>query len=390
MRQVFDVEISDIEKDPQKVAEVQFLVKRLFHEFSGANLLRRDALKDEILQDGIEALPGLINATFVFVRELKDRQNREVMVDLMSQLANGNEAAQSAIFRLGFLKNPFSDSRSVARDTLIHLNWQPKQDETSAIRTRINQTPRDEDTKLLIDLYAILLRARNDADYLKAKELCLTWTEEGKIKVATPLLIQLLENRSDKQIDVLVDIIRATEKAGLRKDKKTANVFISELRDHLIVLLENRTISQISFKVLQSDKAFKTIEFLWEGAIAKYNRSNSADKLKLLIQELEPDIKSKGNHTLWRYWFNALSKSGQIEYIILQTRCTDNEEWAIRAAIDLFFKRANPKAVQARNDLEKINPYVFQRAFEIYTILIEQPPHDNGGEPPPDEPPELT
>ena len=126
MKILFDpsvVELADPRGDPNQVVAVQQKIEEML---STTNQQRKEGLRKEIRDLGPIAMPGLINATWVWIKELQgDLKTRQVLLGLMKKFADENSAAADLLLNFGVLDAPFELPRELASKALEESSWEP-------------------------------------------------------------------------------------------------------------------------------------------------------------------------------------------------------------------------------------------------------------------------
>jgi len=366
MNKVFEpgaVELADPRGDPNQAIEIQQKVKELL----GANPQRRQGLEQEIQERGAWALPGLVNATYVWMNELADEPAQEMIAALMARLAQDNPAAVDLLFRNGVLGTPFPIPQSIARRALERLDWKPGEGDTRRLEQEIKNYSKFDDIQTMLDLYALLLRTGSQRDYSSALNQCKDWARRS-LKQSGELLALLTRLFPSQAEQALTDIILSVKEAY--KDENMAGALLDPLRPIHPAWLQEGILLRVSLAVLRQMKRHTTVEYLWMYA-AKDCREKQPQLWQKIFRDLGERIRKEGTENLYRYWFRAVDEVNETDYIVEQTRASD-ESWGMSATLQLFFERRHrEQAKQALKDLESENPARYARAEEMYETLIE-------------------
>ena len=176
MDKVFDpseLELADSRGDPGRVVEIQ----KLYRNFSEANRQRQQGIRAQLLEQGAWALPGLLNATYVWMNQLEDAQSQKLLSSLMADLASDNPAAVDLLFRDGILEAPFSIPRSISRRALDEINWVPDEANSIKLIQAIDKSGELYHTQTVLDLYALLLKRGASQDFSNALTKCKSGTK---------------------------------------------------------------------------------------------------------------------------------------------------------------------------------------------------------------------
>jgi hypothetical protein len=366
MDRLFDpgaVELADPRGDPNRVIEVQEKVEELLK----ANQQRREGIRQELLEQGAWALPGLMNASYVWMNELKTSPlDRKLLSSLMAELAADNSAAEQLLFQYGILETPFSTPRSIAKGALKKLDWSPDEHDLLELRKTLQRYREVDDTQTMLDLYGVLLSAQQEDDFRDALKVCRWWAERA-MKPAGILLALLVEFFPERAVGILTEVFLAVK--NRYNDKNLANMLLQHL-DYPDAWLKDDVLLHVSENVLPDIGSGRhtAVEYLWINAVRNNKDRTSKRWLKLLQDFGERVRQYDQNDTIYRYWFEALGKAGEIEYLAQEARAeTSDELWAEKAALQLFFQqRDNPLARQTLADLKREQPLRYERASRLF------------------------
>ena len=373
MHKVFEpgaVELADPRGDPNQTIEVQQRIKELLHS-SNAN--RREGLKQEIKNRGALALPGLINATYVWMNELEGKQAQRIVADLMCDLAKGNPVAIGLLFREGVLGTPFVVPRAIARRALDHLDWKPDSQDTQALRDEIKISERLDDVQSIVDLYTLLLRSGTKHDFTSALGLCKTWAKRS-LKQSGDLLALLTQRFPDSVQEILTGVFLAAKDAY--RDQNIAETLLQPLRPIPADWLHKDTILDLSIQVLgkNTPPRHTTVEYLWCYA-AQDLKKQDAKAWKNALDTIGDKIQQKNYNkvieTIYRYWFRAVADAGNLQYLSKQANSA-SETWGTLAAVQLFFNSRQRVVKQALKDLEVENPERYESAYQMFDTLSDR------------------
>lgn len=365
------VELADPIGDPNRAIEIQQNVEKLL----GANRQRQAGLRREILEQGAWALPGLINATYVWMNRLEGEQSQEMLADLMAQLAQDNAAAVNLLFRAGILETPFAVPRSIARRALEKLNWQPSEKNAQQIARKISESKTLDDIQTVLDLYALLLGTGSEKGLVEALELCKNWIRRS-LDQAGDLLALLTHFFPSEAERILAEVILAAKDAHAEayKDANIAKALLDPIRSYPPAKsippnwLEEGILLRVSAQVLGkiSPPRHTTVEYLWIYAVKDY-KDKKPESWQELLETVGEQIQQENHETVFRYWFLALNEVNEVAYIVRHAQ-SKNDQWGTQAALQLFFCR-DKRARQALGDLQKENPTRFAHAEDLYDRL---------------------
>lgn len=367
-----EIELADPRGDPNRVIEIQQKVQELLE----ANRQRREGVKQEILDQGAWALPGLINATFVWMNRLESEQTQVMLATLMAELAQGNLAAIDLLFRVGALETPFAIPRSIARRALEQLAWKP----TDKNLQQLEQQIRLYDIPSMLDLYALSLRTGKERELSTALNECRQWAK-GRLKQSGDLLALLIRSHPTQAERIMTQVILAVQDEY--KDENVADILVRPLCPIPGAWLQEGILLRVSNQVLHQVRTHRhtTVEYLWIHAVQDWKKESPrlwqdylhsfGDQIKR--NAIEPE-------SIYRYWFRALHAVNEMDYIIEQAQ-DKNEDWGTMAALDLLFlsrrqtrqprqSEQSKQAAQALGDLESDNPERFRHASELFNRLV--------------------
>jgi hypothetical protein len=378
MNKVFEpgvIEI-DIQSDPNRVIEIQEKVKLLLE----ANRQRQEGIRQELLDEGAWALPGLINSTYVWMNRLEGGQAIRILIsNLMADLAKGNKAAENLLVKVGVLENPFEIPRSIAISALEKLAWKPDEETLKQIKIEIGRQKKLENYNSVFDLYKILLYSGNEKELAGALNECKHWATKNLDSAGK--LLHILTNSYPSHVEkILTDICLAIKKDY--NDKNIARMLVDPLRPIPTDWLSKKILVRVSEKVLKecTPPRHTMIEFLWTGAVQDCKHQSSElwarqiDKTGEEIQEICRKLSDDTAENLYRYWLEALAKAGEIQSII-NAAFSDVEDWGLAAAIQMCFgeRDRNPQVkaayAQALEEIKVMHNWRYQNAREMYSEI---------------------
>lgn len=364
------VELADPRGDPNRVIEIQQKVEELLK----ANRQRREGIRQELLDQGAWALPGLINATYVWMNELKSSPpDQTLLSSLMADLAGDNLAAQNLLFRYGILETPFSIPRSIAREALRKIGWKPDGQDISDLRETLSRYKEMEDAQTMLDLYGMLLSAQQEEDFHDALSVCEWWARRS-MKPAGKLLALLIEFFPERAVEILTEVFRAVK--DKYKDKNLAEMLLRDLC-YPVTWLKGDVLIRVSENVLSDTGSGRhtAVEYLWTYVVRDI-KERAPGGVQDLIQDFGDRLRQLSrNEEIYRYWFEALGQAGEVEYVAREARAdTRDELWAEKAALQLFFQqRYNSLARQMLADLKREEPERHERALRSFEDMTGSP-----------------
>ena len=373
MDKVFEPgELEFAASDPNDMIAVQREVKELL----GANLQRQEGIKRNIRARGAWALPGMINATYIWSGKtggLSSEQRKQMLAALMAELAADNPAAQDLIFRAGILETPFAVPRAIARMVLKELGWQPTHHQSQRLVKAITYYQKMDDADAVLDFYSLLLMVASDEIYQSTLSKCREWAEK-KIKQSGELMALLLEVFPERSEEILTKVLLAAGEH--RKDKTMAATLANPLRRIRRDWLADGVLINVSTAVLSGLRhpRHTTVEDLWRHAV-KDSQEHDRDLWESQLPALGKKVREAPTQrdSIYRYWFRAVGEADELAYVIEQTRA-DDPQWGIRAALQLIFDGSS-RARQALDDLQVENEDRYQQAKELrHSIDTGEPP----------------
>lgn len=364
------VELADPQGDPNRVIEVQQKVEELLE----ANRQRREGIRQELLEQGAWALPGLMNATYVWMNELeRSPADQDMLSSLMAELAGDNPAAADLLFHYGILETPFPIPRAIAREALGEADWNPTDDNLYDLRETLKRCKQIEDTQTILDLYGVLLQACREDDYRAALDLCKRWAKRS-MEPAGDLLALLTESFPERAAEILTEVFLAIK--SKYKDKSLANILIQPLRPIPPSWLGEGILLKISNDVLPESTPGRhtAVEYLWVEA-ARDSKDQNPEMWPELLKNVDHQVRQQSNEEIYRYWFEAAGKANEIEYVVREAQAeARDEEWGVRAALQLFFlQRYHQLARQALEDLRRDKPTRWESASHLFEIITGSP-----------------
>jgi len=358
-----ELELWDAQGDPNQAIEIQGKIKELLQ----ANRQRQQPLLAEIAGRGAWALPGVINATYVWMSEMEVQQTQTMLAGLMADLARGNPAATNLLFRAGILETPFPVPRAICRRALEALNWQPDERQTARLRQEIALASKIGDAQTVLDIYGLLLRTSSQTDLTGARNQCIEWVREKRAEAGA--LLKLLINHAPSQVVPIVSAVFAVTISD-RQDKNLANILLQPLRPIQPEWLENGTILNISREVLPQSPTGRltVVEYLWIDAAIDC-RKKEPERWAAIMPTVSEQLVGETSVDIVRYWFTAVGQVGEVDYIVQQSRTTA-EPFGTVAASQLFF--LSNRWEQARRgiaDLKRENPGRHNAAEALYDSI---------------------
>ncbi len=376
MNKVFEpgeIELADSRGDPNRAIEIQKKVKELLE----ANQQRQEGIRQEILEEGAWALPGLLNSTYVWMNQLeRDSVSKEMLSQLMADLAKGNHAATRLLFKTGVFENPFETPRRIAWQALERLGWSPEQDDLRKVKLEISHQKRLGNTAAVLDLYKILLWGGNPEELKSAMLDCKQWVQQSMDSSGKLLRIMLVNY--PESVEEILTFVFLSARDDYR-DLNIAKMLVTPLRPIPIQWWEDNIILDVAEAVLKecTPPRHTTIEYLISDGAMDYKKSSPEHwnehigELNDQVFEHTEDLQRNVAESIRRYWFQALASTGESQ-LVIDAALSEDESWASVAALQLFFgeKSKNIKQKQAfeqaQEELKFQKPFRYQRAQQSY------------------------
>ena len=390
MKKVFEpgeVELADPRGDPNRVIAIQTKIKELLE----ANRQRQVGILSEILEEGAWALPGLLNATYVWMNQFEENKPaQKVMAEIFAELAKENDAAVALLVDSGVLENPFKTPREIVLQALEELNWKPSSEQIAKINAQIQHQKNSEDIEGLLLSYQLLARSSDNNAFNTMLKQCTDWAAQGMVSGAT-LLELLVKYYPESALKTLTDVFIAT-KSSYRKNKKLADKLIEAIPPIPPGWWLDSTIVNISIKVLNActPPRHKALEYFFIKAAQDAKRTLpqfwtvNSEKVNMVVFEATESLNDDIAKTISRYWFEALGNVSDNFEIIIDAALSEFEPWGTSAAQELFFLRGEQsknrkyKGVveEALNRLMSENNSRYDRAEAEYNSISSKPPDE--------------
>ena len=353
MKKVFEpdeVELADPRGDPNRVIAIQMKIKELLE----ANTQRQRGILEEILDEGAWALPGLLNATYVWMNNFeKNKPAQTVMAELFAELAKENDAAVALLIDSGVLENPFKTPREIVLQALDKLEWKPSPEEISKVNSQIQHQKSSEDIEGLLLSYNLLARSGDPKTLNAILKQCAEWAAQ-KMDAGATLLGLMAKHYPDLSGRILSEVFLATK--NMYNDKNLANLLINAIRPVPKVWWLNSTIIEPSINVLEqcSPPRHTAIEYLWKYAAQDAQAggkfwTENARKVNTILLDVMGRLNDNVAETISRYWFQALAAVAENLDVIIEGALSEHEPWGTSAALQLFFIRGSEQNKNRRN-----------------------------------------
>ncbi len=378
MKKIFEpgeLELADLGGDPNRVVEIQNKVKLLL----SGNRQRREEIKQEIAKEDAWALPGLINATYVYMNDFDDNPPLQNLIsEMMASAAKDNISAHRLILQVGILENPFETPRKIALDALEKLPWKLNREDLDKTKRRIKSAEKIHDDLAVMDLYSVMLMTGKEDDLKEILSKCCEWIETAKAGDLLPRLTKAFPNEIETIITVICDDLRRKDEY---RNGDIAEHLVESLRPVPPEWITNGLLIRTSIAVLKQGNPPRhtVIEYLWRDAIEDFYKVNHEnhdyfETLASNIYTAGKDINDENvRKTLFRYWFLALGslKDSYLHEIIYHAAADErndkiSDSWAIEATGELFFMGRNQKAQSYLQEVKENYPKRYEMAQEKY------------------------
>jgi hypothetical protein len=357
MKKVFEpgeVELADPRGDPNRVIDIQKKIKELLE----ANPQRQAGIIDEIREEGAWALPGLLNATYVWMNHFENNKPaQKIMAKILAELAKENDSAVTLLVDSGVLENPFKTPREIALQALEELNWNPSLEQIAKINSQIQSQKKSEDIEGILLSYHLLARSGDEKTFNSMLKQCTDWSVQNTGDAAI-LLGLLVKYYPESAIKTLSNVFIATK--NMYKEKKLAAMLVEAIRPIPPSWWLDFTIINISINVLNecNPPRHTGIEYLFKNAAqdAKQNLPQfwaiNSEKVNTLLFEATKSLNDDIAKTITRYWFQSLGSVTNNFDLIVDAALSEFEPWGTSAALQLFFLRGEHGKERKNKDIK--------------------------------------
>lgn len=320
--EIGNIDLVDLSGDTHLVTDIQKRVQ----EMLGHKKERQKQIRQEIAREGARALPGVLNALYVFSSQIK-RREQKLLSELLAELVGKNKAAREMLIRVGVLESPFAPARGAALLALQTMGEMRPQ-ELEQIRARAWQDVDASNYEAALTLYEPLAQRQ---DTQAAGELRY-WAGElfdERMDVGPEFLDLALRAAPQRTYDTLVEVVGKMD----RRDKGLAKVIEKKISPGAVTNLPEVLRALHELKDRSVGYSQKGVEFMFTGPIAKY-LAKHPDQIK----ENE-DLIGRDHKPLYRYWWQGL---GRILSVEAAQQCFDQvtaplDEFTWYGGIQLFF-----------------------------------------------------
>ncbi len=380
MKKVFEpgeIELADPRGDPNRVIEIQSKIKELLE----ANRQRQQGIRDEILADGAWAIPGVLNATYVWMNHLDNNEPaKEIIAELLANLARENDSAVNLLVDSGVLENPFKTPREIVLQALDKLNWKPAVGDINKISAQIKNQKKTGDIEGLLLSFHLLAQSGDKKQLELILQQAADWSAKN-MDAGPKLLRILIKYYPDEAEKILTKVFEDTE--HLYNEKNLAKKLVEAVRPIPLSWWLDNIIINISVDVLEqcNPPRHTAVEYLWENAAQDVKNELDRETLNELneqilqvTEKLEDDVANQ----IVRYWFKAQAKSLETLDVIIVSAFSQHEVWATQAAAQFFFiKNQEPKVYKKHKEaldnaltrLANENSARYQRAQDLFETI---------------------
>jgi hypothetical protein len=344
MRKVFEpdeMELADLGGDTHFVADIQRHVK----EMLGERGKRREEIRQEIKALGPRALPGALNAAYVFTVQLKKR-DQELLAGLLAELVGENVAAREMLLRAGVLEAPFVPTRKTALMAL-QQRGDIREEEINRIHERAwHHAYMEGDYQAALPLYEFLVQ-RKDPQACGEVKMHAKSLFEDNVDIGPSFLDLALRGNPDDTYAILTEVMKAM---GSKEPEFGREIEKRVSHEAVVDLLE---ILRAANYIMETSKGYshKGIEYLFVGAIA-HHLGDHQD-----VIEESGDLVRRKYTSLYRYWWQGLGRiigSEAVQRYFVDQTAPPLDEFTHKAAVQLcFIQKHNSKFRLWANDLLK-------------------------------------
>jgi len=361
MRKVFEpdeMELADLGGDTHFVADIQRHVKQML----GERGKRREEIRQEIKALGPRALPGVLNAAFVFTVQLKER-DQELLAGLLAELVGDNLAAREMLLRAGVLEAPFVPTRKTAVTALQQLG-DIREEEMAQIRLKAwRDADVSGDYEAALALYELLAQYGDDQVCSEISHLTKDLFREH-MDIGPRFLNAALRCAPQESYRILKDALGAMDREATEFSRAIYNMSNEFVSPHLLQILQAAN----EVKENAEGHAHKGIQNLFTGPIASYLRDHPetvVDTGELIDREYK---------SLYRFWWQGLGRLLDLEVVRQYSEDQTTlplDAFALEGAVQLLFtEKDNAKfklwALDILERLEESAPDQYQNALHEF------------------------
>lgn len=328
MRKVFEpdeMELADLGGDTHFVTDIQRRVKEMFSERGE----RREEIRRGIQAFDSRALPGALNAAYVFTVQLKKR-DQKLLAGLLAELVGENLAAREMLLRVGVLEAPFVPTRKTAIMALQQLG-DVREEEIAQIRLRAwRDADGSGDYEAALALYEFLAQQGDDPSCSEIRYLAQELFKE-RIDIGPRFLDLALHCAPQDSYQILKDALGAMDREALEFSRAMHNIMSPEfVSNHIPQILQAAN----EVKENTEGYAHKGIQNLFTGPIASYLRHHPEE-----VVDTGESI-SREYKSLYRFWWQGLGGLLKLEAVkqYFEDQTTSPlDEFTLEGAVQLLF-----------------------------------------------------
>lgn len=331
MRNVFEpnaLELADLGGDTHFITDIQRQVEQLLKPSN----TDRQKLRAELASRGARAVPGILNAAYVFNHRLEAKREREFLADLLASLIDTNEAARALLLKSGILEAPFAATCDTALLALQRLG-DIHPEEVNAIRKRAWESAyHDEDYQGALRLYRFLITQRDSQSYSEIRYLAQeTFSEYLDI---APLFLDLaLCCASENTYEILVKTIGEME----REEKEFGKEIRRMSADSVFNLTE---VLRAAYVIKENSVGYghKGLQYLFTGPIRElFNKAPEK------IAEVGTEIQQRYSSLARFFWqsLGGLLRSEEARQYFNAQIFDRPSDFSCEAIVQLFFTQEN-------------------------------------------------
>jgi len=363
MQKVFELDIKEPGGDTHSVIEIQQRVKEMLG--LGARDKQREEISKEIQSHGPYALPGVLNATYVFTGRLKGKEQK-LLAGLLAELVGENQAAREMLLKTGVLEAPFRPTRKTAVLALQQLG-DIREEDIERIRLRAwRDADESGDYKAALILYEFLAQHRDDQACSEIRRLAQNLFK-GHVDIGPRFLDLALRCAPQDSYQILKDVLG-------EMDRK-ATKFSSELKETMSIEFVANHLPQILQAANEVKRgtvgyAHKGIENLFIGPIALYLEGHP----DVILETGE--LVHRRYKSLYRFWWQGLARRSLLKLETVKQYFKDQttpplDEFTLEGAVQLLFIERDSRGKLKRWALDLLKQLKENRPDQYESALYE-------------------
>jgi len=358
MRKVFEpnsLELADLGGDTHFVMSIQ----RQVEEMLTARGAECQEVQQKILALGPRALPGVVNAAYVFTKQLEKSKQAQMLSDLLAGLVGQNLAAREILVKAGILEAPFIPTRETALKALQQLG-EIRKEEMEQIRLRAWNNACEEDYRSALILYEFLVQQEDQQACSEVRYLAKDMFKEH-VDIGPHFLDLALRCACQDTYAILTEVMGAMKREATEFGLEMQNMSLESVANLPEVLRAANKIKETTGEVY----AHKGIENLFTGPIKKY-LGNNPEVIEETGKLVRQEYKSLSRF-LWQCLGRLLGLDTVRPYFVHQMT-PPFDEFALEGAVQLFYvQERNTRfelwATELLEKLEENAPDLYQGAL---------------------------